>query len=65
MDKTYAEFINRQKDILKKVIEPNPREIKRFINNFLMASELFSSPDLDWKALLVVQALQFRNRNDC
>jgi hypothetical protein len=57
---TYAGLIDENKDFLKTVIEPNPREIKRFINNFMMSYELFSSSNLGKEELLLVQALQFR-----
>ncbi len=58
----YANFIAERKDILATIIEPNPREIKRFINDFLITSELseLSEPKLDKEALILIRALQFR-----
>jgi predicted KAP-like P-loop ATPase len=60
VDPAYADFFKEEKDILETAVEPNPREIKRFINNFMIASKVFSSPNLDRQVLLLNQALQLR-----
>jgi predicted KAP-like P-loop ATPase len=62
LDQTYSELIRENKDILKTLVEPNPRELKRFVNNFMISYEWFSSsnPEIGKEELLLVQALQFR-----
>jgi hypothetical protein len=39
------------------IIGTNPREIKRFINKFIMTSNIYSSNQIDLDALLIKQAL--------
>jgi KAP family P-loop domain len=48
----------RRKSLIVKAIEPNPRQVKRFVNNIILANEVFGK-DID--KLIVVQALHFRS----
>jgi len=48
-------------DIMSTAIESNPRELKRFINNLIIAYELFGNKEyVDEKSLLIVEALRTR-----
>ena len=60
LEGTYVNLITENKNTLKTVVEPNPREVKRFINNFIISSELFSDSNIGKEELLIVQGLQFR-----
>ena len=51
------EFEN-QKKLIVKAVQLNPREVKRFVNNIILAKAVFGKP-LD--ELVVVQALKFRS----
>jgi tetratricopeptide (TPR) repeat protein len=61
LDEKYSSLISQNKKLISLAVEPNPREVKRFINNFIVSYEIFS-PNLDIKAneLLVVQTLRVR-----
>ncbi|MEM2141433.1 MAG: P-loop NTPase fold protein [Nitrososphaera sp.] len=48
---------NKNKELLIRAVESNPREIKRFINNIILAKAVFDKPV---RNLIVVQALKFR-----
>jgi hypothetical protein len=51
----------KQLEIISRAVEYNPREVKRFINNFIVANELYSNnPEIDTRELLVCQALNVR-----
>jgi hypothetical protein len=52
----FGDFV-KHKDILVKAVELNPREVKRFINNVVLAKAVFDKPVDE---LIVVQALNFR-----
>jgi hypothetical protein len=43
-------------------VEPNPREVKRFMNNFIVAYEIYSAnnKEIKHKELLAVQAIKVR-----
>jgi uncharacterized protein YjbI with pentapeptide repeats len=57
----YQEVFNQENiELISEAIENNPREIKRFLNNFIVASEIFSSKQVVAKELLVIQAIQLR-----
>jgi hypothetical protein len=45
--------------LIAKAIEPNPRQVKRFINNIILAKAVFGE-DIDYDKLIVVKALNFR-----
>ena len=48
-------------NLISIAVENNPRELKRFLNNFMVAFEIFH-PIKDFKAkeLLLIQAIQLR-----
>jgi hypothetical protein len=48
-------------DLISMAVENNPRELKRFLNNFIVAFEIFNSIE-NFKAneLLLIQAIQLR-----
>lgn len=65
VDSNYSDIIAENKDIIATAVELNPREVKRFINNFILASELFGGSrdrrtKVNHKELLVIQALKLR-----
>lgn len=57
--KKYQNIISKNIDTISTAIENNPREIKRFLNNFIVASEIFKS-GIKAEELLVLQAIQLR-----
>jgi tetratricopeptide (TPR) repeat protein len=64
LDEKYSKIILDNKDLIASVVEPNPRELKRFINNFIIAHELYSiNGDIDSRELLAIQTLKFRWNN--
>lgn len=61
IDDNYKNIIDENIELISTAIENNPREIKRFLNNFIVASEIFSpSKHVVAKELLVIQAIQLR-----
>jgi hypothetical protein len=61
IDAHYKQTIDENIELISAAIENNPREIKRFLNNFIVASEIFSSSQgVVAKELLVIQAIQLR-----
>ena len=60
-DDKYRDVIDENINLISTAIENNPREIKRFLNNFIVAYEIFS-PEKKVVAieLLVIQAVQLR-----
>jgi len=64
LDQPYNQLILKNKEFITNLLEFNPREIKRFINSFLIARELFRDKinlnDQTNKEILVVQALKLR-----
>jgi uncharacterized protein YjbI with pentapeptide repeats len=56
-EKLKNEEFYANKDLLAKAVEFNPREVKRFINNLVLARATFNKP-ID--KLIVIQALAFR-----
>jgi tetratricopeptide (TPR) repeat protein len=68
LETDYSQIIAQNKGLLSKTIDLNPREVKRFINNFIIAYEIYSNlpsttePNIKLnvnpKELLVVQALR-------
>jgi predicted KAP-like P-loop ATPase len=61
IDNKYKDIINKNIETISKAIEKSPREIKRFLNNFIVAFEIFSNTK-NFKAeeLLILQAIQLR-----
>ena len=61
IDKKYRNVINDNIDLIAIAIENNPREIKRFLNNFIVAYEIFSiKQGFKPEELIIIQALQLR-----
>jgi hypothetical protein len=57
----YRNDIDKNIDIISVAIENNPREIKRFLNNFIVAYEIFYTiKNFNAKELLIIQAIQLR-----
>jgi KAP family P-loop domain len=57
----YSAIIKNNKEVIARGIELNPREVKKFINNFIVANEIYSKDkSIKPKELLVVQALRVR-----
>ena len=59
LDEPYSSLV-KEKDFIASIVEPNPRETKRFINSFILAHEIFAGPDIEPKELMIVQALKMR-----
>ena len=59
--KDYKNIINGMDDLIATAVENNPREVKRCLNNFIVAYEIFHSTE-NFKAneLLLIQAIQIR-----
>jgi hypothetical protein len=61
LDEKYSNLIRENKKLISIASEANPRELKRFINNFIVSNEIFSSnPEIQPQQLLAVQALKVR-----
>ena len=61
IDEKYKDEIVKNIDLISKAMENSPREVKRFLNNFIVASEIFSkSKGIKPEELLVIQAIQIR-----
>jgi hypothetical protein len=64
LDNPYKNIILAKKDFITNFIEFNPREVKRFINSFIIARELFSDEvdisDKTINEIFAVQALKIR-----
>ena len=57
----YYEIVEGNLDAIAKAIEPNPREVKRFLNNFIVAYEIHSgNKRIDATCLLILQAISVR-----
>jgi len=55
----YKDIIDQ--DLVSIAVENNPRELKRFLNNFIIAFEIFNSiENFKAKELLLIQAIQLR-----
>jgi predicted KAP-like P-loop ATPase len=66
LSEKYSKIINDNKALIKEGVESNPRELKRFINNFIIAYEIHSAnkkESIIAKELLAVQALRVRWNN--
>jgi predicted KAP-like P-loop ATPase len=60
----YKEIIADNKYLISEAVENNPREVKRFINNFIVSYEIFSKhKNINPTELLVVQTLILRWSN--
>jgi hypothetical protein len=58
----YSHIFNKNnKELIAEAIENNPREIKRFLNNFIIAFEIFSKKEkFSEDELLIIQVIQLR-----
>jgi KAP family P-loop domain len=63
IDTNYKDLIKQKIPIISNVTEPNPRQIKRFINNFIITSQIFSEKNVQPEEFLIVQSLRFRWQN--
>lgn len=60
----YSEIINQNKKLITVGVEANPREVKRFINNFIVAYEIYTyNTEIKPKELLALQAIRLRWNN--
>jgi hypothetical protein len=60
----YSSIIEENANLIIEAVENNPRELKRFINNFIVAYEIYSkNAKVEPKDLLVVQAIHVRWSN--
>ena len=56
LDERYSTLVDENKDVIAKAVELNPREVKRFINNFIISHEIFSANNkINAKDLLLVE----------
>jgi len=61
LDKKYSDIIKENEELIKAAVELNPREVKRFINNFILTYEIYSfDKNVKPKELLAVQTLKVR-----
>lgn len=60
LEKTYIDLFIGKKGMLINSLEKNPREIKRFINSYIITEEVFKEDKLDKEILLLLQIFQFR-----
>jgi uncharacterized protein YjbI with pentapeptide repeats len=61
LDKKYSDIVSRNIDLIATGVELNPREVKRFINNFILSYEIYSiNPAIKPNELLAVQTLKVR-----
>ena len=51
-DDKYKQALDENIDLISTAIENNPREIKRFLNNFIVAYEIFSPKKNDTKRIV-------------
>ena len=57
----FKEVVDKNIELISVAVDNNPREIKRFLNNFIVAYEIFSSKkNFEAKELLVIQAIHLR-----
>lgn len=57
----YFKIIKENKETIARGAELNPREVKRFINNFILANEVYGfNESKKQKELMVIQALRIR-----
>jgi predicted KAP-like P-loop ATPase len=60
IDSAYKETFETYKDIIKKVIERTPRQVKRFINTYICEQEVFKDKNLDQTTHLILTILKFK-----
>lgn len=63
-DDTYKEFFLTNVDLIAKIVELNPREVKRLLNNFILSHQIQkNNPQIDLKKLLILHILSQRWRH--
>ncbi len=61
LDTKYSEILGKNVSLIANAVELSPRELKRFINNFIVAYEIYSiNTEIKPRELLVVQAIKIR-----
>ncbi|MBV9179026.1 MAG: hypothetical protein JO297_18505, partial [Nitrososphaeraceae archaeon] len=50
--------LEKNKSLIVEAVQPNPRVVKRFINNVILAKAVFDKPSVG--ELIAVRALDFR-----
>jgi len=61
VSKHYQDIFRDNFDLIVQAVERNPREIKRFLNNFILANEIFGfTTNKEFSEFLAIQALHFR-----
>jgi uncharacterized protein YjbI with pentapeptide repeats/molybdopterin-guanine dinucleotide biosynthesis protein A len=54
---------DNRKLLIVKAVEPNPRQVKRFVNDIILANAVFGQDiDIKFDKLIAVQALNFRTK---
>ena len=59
-NKDILQFFNINKSIISQAANSNPREVKRLLNNFILAKGIYERDNIDDQTLLVIQALSIR-----
>jgi tetratricopeptide (TPR) repeat protein len=59
---SYENIVMNNLDLISKGVEPNPREIKRFINEFILSFDMYSTTNIVYKPreFLLVKLIQSR-----
>jgi uncharacterized protein YjbI with pentapeptide repeats/GTPase SAR1 family protein len=60
VNQDYQKIIEKNIDLISTGLEENPREAKRFLNNFIVAQEILSKKGAEPKELLILQILNMR-----
>jgi uncharacterized protein YjbI with pentapeptide repeats len=60
VNEDYQKIIQEYIDLISTGLEENPRETKRFLNNFIVAQEILSKKGTKPKELLILQILNMR-----
>lgn len=63
VDGRYRKIVHDNIDLISTAVEENPRETKRFLNNFIVAYEIYREKGLNPKELLILQTLNMRWNN--
>jgi uncharacterized protein YjbI with pentapeptide repeats len=64
LDEKYSRIVNDNLELITSAVELNPREVKRFINNFIVSHEVYSlNTGIKPKELLAIQTLKMRFNN--
>jgi tetratricopeptide (TPR) repeat protein len=62
LEEKHSRVVSEKSELISSALDLNPREVKRFINNFIIAAEIFSINSIIPEQLIVVQALKDRWR---